>query len=180
MPISMTVSKLSVAQLLLLGIVVASLMLNACGSSEDSSNTRSEVDLAAMEAAMQVASEINWLRFDEGLRKAQAENRPMLIDFTAAACGWCRKMDAETFSQPKVIKAVNKGFIPVRVWGDSDQRLMINEKAVTERQLTFQAGVRSYPTFAVYSPKLERMHQFSGFRRARAFLSELDKVSATQ
>lgn len=176
----MMLSNRSGVQLLLLGIVVASLMLNACGSSEDSSNSRSEVDLAAMEATLQVASEINWLRFDEGLRKAQTENRPLLVDFTASWCHWCNRMDAETFTQPKVIKAVNKGFIPVRVWGDSDQRLLINEIAVTERQLTAQAGVNSYPSFAVFSPTLERLHFFKGYRRARAFIGELDKATALQ
>jgi len=153
--------------------VIAIFILSSCGSDK---SEKSAVDLDAMQATLDASSEIHWLRFDEGFRKAKEQNRPMLVDFTASWCGWCRKMEAETFIMPSVIREVNKRFIPVKVWGDSDDLLSINDIVVSERQLTAQAGVSSYPYFAILNPSLERLHFFKGYHNSRRFLAELDKV----
>src|SRR5579871_481358 len=36
------------------------------------------------------ATEITWLEPSEGLKKSQATGKPILYDFTAHWCGWCK------------------------------------------------------------------------------------------
>ena len=56
--------------------------------------------------------------------------------------------------------------------------LEIDGRSFTERDLTRQAGIRGFPTFAVFDKDLARLYQFSGYRDAARFLTELGKVPA--
>ncbi len=125
------------------------------------------------------STDIDWLPFDKGLQYAASENKLMLVDFSASWCVWCKKMEAETFTEPDVIRYINTHFIPVRVMSDSDNMLNINGKSVTEKQLAIQAGIRGLPTFAVFNKDLARVYQFSGYRDGSRFIAELEKVPAT-
>ncbi|HYA36424.1 MAG TPA: DUF255 domain-containing protein, partial [Candidatus Binataceae bacterium] len=51
---------------------------------------------------------------------ARKFNRPMLIDIGAVWCHWCHVMDQTTYSDPEVVRAINQGFVPVKV--DTDER----------------------------------------------------------
>lgn len=54
------------------------------------------------------------LSYDEALSKANAEQKLVLVDLYTDWCGWCKKMDRETFSDPRVGKAT-RGMVPIRV-----------------------------------------------------------------
>ena len=54
------------------------------------------------------------------LDASRAEGKPVLLALTATWCHWCHVMDQTSYSDPRVIKLVNKHFMPVRV--DVDQR----------------------------------------------------------
>ena len=36
--------------------------------------------------------------YEKGMAQAQTIHKPMLISFQSTDCDWCRKMDAETFT----------------------------------------------------------------------------------
>src|SRR5690606_29750230 len=70
---------------------------------------------------------ITWLTYPEGMAKIKSsEGKHLLIDFTASWCGWCKRMDKDTFSDKAIISYINENFIPVKVWGDSDKLLSID------------------------------------------------------
>jgi uncharacterized protein YyaL (SSP411 family) len=111
--------------------------------------------------------EINWMAYDEGLKKAKAENKPIFIDFTAKWCGWCKKMDRETFSKPEVIELINNNFIAVKVDGDSERELNIDGYKITEKNLTrVEFGIRGYPSFWFLKPDGTRLGMIRGYRTA--------------
>ena len=111
------------------------------------------------------ADAIQWVAYDVGLEKAEAENKHVFIDFTAKWCGYCKKMERETFSQPEVIRMVNEHFVPVKVDGDSRDTLDIDGFKITERNLTkAEYGVRGYPTFWFLKPDGSKLGAISGYR----------------
>ena len=58
---------------------------------------------------------IQWLPFDEAtFAAAQAERRPVILDFSAEWCVPCHELDEFTFSDPAVVRAT-EGFVRMRV-----------------------------------------------------------------
>jgi len=128
----------------------------------------------AVPMVVDTAAKINWMQFDVGLAKAKKEKKHMFVDFTTAWCGWCKKMEAETFSRPEVIKYVNDNFIAARVIGDSEKELDIEGYKISERNLTTgEFGVKGFPAFAFLSPEAKVVRLLSGYRPAENMMEEL-------
>jgi uncharacterized protein YyaL (SSP411 family) len=68
-----------------------------------------------------VRPSIQWYEWgSEAFRRAQAEDKLILLDLTAVWCHACHVMDQTTYADPRIIQLLNGQFIPVRV--DTDQR----------------------------------------------------------
>jgi thioredoxin-related protein len=121
---------------------------------------------------------ISWVSFDEGLKRAEAEKKNLLVDLTASWCGWCKKMERETFSDTSVINTINANYIPVKVWGDSDKMLDIKGYKISEKDLaTSVFGVQGYPTFYVIcSDGQKLLHKVIGYRPTDAFKTEIGRT----
>lgn len=52
--------------------------------------------------------------------RAQAENKPILLDIGAVWCHWCHVMDRESYEDPEIAKIINDHYIAVKV--DRDER----------------------------------------------------------
>ena len=62
----------------------------------------------------------------DAFERAREEDRPILLSISAVWCHWCHVMDETTYSDPSVIEAINRRFVPVRV--DNDRRPDINAR----------------------------------------------------
>jgi thioredoxin-related protein len=71
----------------------------------------------------------------------------------------------ETHQDPAVIKAVNEGFIPVRLEGRSHMDLVQKYE------------VRGAPTTLLFSPDGQEKHRFVGFQAPEEYLKELEKAA---
>jgi thioredoxin-related protein len=59
--------------------------------------------------------EIHWITsIDELQMKMAQQPKKVLIDFYTGWCGWCKKMDAATYTNPSLIKYVNNNFYAVK------------------------------------------------------------------
>ena len=58
--------------------------------------------------------ELEWLSWNEGYPKAQETGKILLIDLYTDWCGWCKKMDKDTYAKSEVINMIEEDFIPVK------------------------------------------------------------------
>ena len=123
------------------------------------------------------SKEIKWYVYDEGLKLAKESNKQIVIDFTAKWCGWCKKMERETFIDPQVVKTMNESFIAVRVDGDSHKKLDIDGYKITEQQLTKQEfRVTGFPAFWFLESDGTKIGPIKGYKPAEQFLEALNYV----
>ena len=84
---------------------------------------------------------IEWLPWAQStFKRAQTEDKPVLLSVTAPWCYWCHVMDETTYSDPDVQSVLARGFIAVRV--DNDHRPDINARY----------NVGGWPTTAFLTP----------------------------
>ena len=61
--------------------------------------------------------------YEEGLKMAKAQNKPMLLDFTGYACVNCRRMEENVWVQPEVYQLMKEKFIVVSLYVDDKAKL---------------------------------------------------------
>ncbi len=74
--------------------------------------------------------------FDEGMREAQAQGKPVFLDFTGYGCVNCRKMEAAVFTNSEVEKLLSRYvfislYVDDRTKLDSALTVMENDKPLT-------------------------------------------------
>jgi uncharacterized protein YyaL (SSP411 family) len=73
------------------------------------------------------AAEITWRPWGEpAFAEARRLGRPVLLSLSAVWCHWCHVMDETSYSDPRVIAAVNEHFVPIRV--DNDRHPDVNRR----------------------------------------------------
>ena len=64
---------------------------------------------------------VNWHPWGEAaFKRAQAEDKPILLDIGAVWCHWCHVMDRESYEDPEIAAIINEHFVAVKV--DRDER----------------------------------------------------------
>jgi hypothetical protein len=64
---------------------------------------------------------VNWYPWcDEALKKAMAEDKPILVSIGYAACHWCHVMERESFEDEATAKLMNEFFINIKI--DREER----------------------------------------------------------
>jgi thiol:disulfide interchange protein len=58
---------------------------------------------------------IRWLTdHEEAIEQAQAQNKPILVNFYTDACPYCRLLDQQTYTDKELIEFLNTNFINLR------------------------------------------------------------------
>ncbi|GGI56389.1 thioredoxin family protein [Winogradskyella haliclonae] len=78
---------------------------------------------------------INWLSFEE-LEVALTHNpKPVIIDFYADWCAYCKKMDQAVYSKPEVIALLNANYYAVKFNAESRVQVQFGGKIFKNRNL---------------------------------------------
>ncbi|MGB3094200.1 MAG: thioredoxin fold domain-containing protein, partial [Candidatus Zixiibacteriota bacterium] len=120
--------------------------------------------------------ELVWYKYDLGMTKAKKEKKHPLVHFYTNWCGWCKRMDKTTFSDEAVIEVLNESYVPIKVNGQSGEKVSLDGKEISERQLTGKYGVRAYPATWFLKPSGERIAPRRGYVAAEEFLYILNWV----
>jgi thioredoxin-related protein len=120
-----------------------------------------------------------WLTsYPEGVAKAKAENKPMLLEFTGSDwCGWCIKLASEIYAQPRFQEYAKEKLVLVEQ--DFPHSHPVPTEVLAEREaLRDKLNVRGFPTVVVFSPDGTELGRLGYVRGGpEAFIAELEKIT---
>ena len=71
--------------------------------------------LAALLGSHSLAQEVKWQTVEQASKiDPQGNTRLYFVDFYTSWCGWCKKMDRETFTNPTVARILETYYVPVK------------------------------------------------------------------
>jgi thiol:disulfide interchange protein len=66
--------------------------------------------------------------YEEGLKMAREQKKPILLDFTGYACVNCRRMEENVWSKPEVYKLLKEKFIVISLYVDDKKKLPLDQR----------------------------------------------------
>ena len=69
------------------------------------------------------ANEIIWHDYESGLALGKSGHKKIMVNFYADWCGYCEKMEKETFAATKVADYLTANFISIRINSDKNTQL---------------------------------------------------------
>lgn len=139
--------------------------LAACGKSGSVDQTTAAVPEAP--AAVQPAPGPAWFEgtLDAAFARAQAENKPVLVNWGAHWCPYCEALKATVFTRPDFI-AQTANVVAVDVDGDTPEG----------QASTDQFHVMGYPTLAIFKPDRTEIARVSGGMDLEQYAGTLARV----
>lgn len=107
---------------------------------------------------------LRWYPYEEGVALGRQTERTILINFYADWCAYCKRMERETFKDPRVMAYLAENFVSVRV--NSDR----------QNALAADFAVRGLPTLWFLGADGGRIGSRPGFASAKQLLPILKYI----
>ena len=117
------------------------------------------IALAAFVAFAKTSTPEGWLDdYDAALKKAAAEGKHVVIDFSGSDwCVWCKRLDKEVFDTDVFRKAAAGKYVLLMVDSPSKKSLLSPKAAKENPKLVKKFKVDGFPTVVVLNPKGEEV-----------------------
>jgi thioredoxin-related protein len=134
-----------------------------------------------------VSEGIKWMNWTEMQEAQKKEPRKVLIDVYTGWCGWCKRMDASTFTNPVIVNYVNDNFYAVKF--DAETREDINFRGkdykyvsqgmqgYNELAAEILNNQMSYPTSVYLDENMDEIFPVPGYQESKVFESVLNYVA---
>ncbi|MEE9407144.1 MAG: DUF255 domain-containing protein [Polaribacter sp.] len=116
---------------------------------------------------------INWLGFEEAIALNKENPKPILIDVYTDWCGYCKKLDLETYSNKKIAKYINTNFYAIKLDGEDKKDIIYKEytfkyqkegrRGYHQLPASLMEGKLSYPTTIFLTKEEEMIQKIPGF-----------------
>lgn len=152
-------------------LVLIALSSFACGRGGGSDKTVPPPNATAGSEA------VLWLSYGDGVARAAAEGKPMILDFWTDWCHWCKVMDKDTYGNAEVRRQIAQHFIAVKVDAESEKP-QGGAGSPTGVELARNFGVASYPTTWFVDSQGEKIAPLPGFVPPEEFGVVLDYIAS--
>jgi thioredoxin-related protein len=122
------------------------------------------------------AGSITWNKYDAGLKLAAKSKKPIMVDFYTDWCGWCKKLDKNTYTDTAVANYLNSHFVSVKINGESRENLDLPTGPSNGLNVARSFGVKGYPCIWFLNADGSRINNLSGYRPPDIFIYYLKYV----
>jgi thioredoxin-related protein len=124
-------------------------------------------------------SKVKWYTLQEAEKLTRQDPRPMFIDTFTDWCGWCKKMDKETFTNSVISEILNSRYYPVKFNAEGkDSITFFGKKFINDGRsgnahqlaVALLNGQLSYPTVVFLIPQKDgnlQVSQVPGFKQPK-------------
>jgi thioredoxin-related protein len=126
---------------------------------------------------------INWYTLSEAIVLNREEPRKFIVDVYTDWCGWCKRMDATTFSDEGIARYINKNFYAVKFNAEMKDSLTLGERTYYfvdqgrrgyhEVAAILTKGRLSYPTIVYLDEELRHIEVEPGYKTAEQLSEKL-------
>jgi thioredoxin-related protein len=124
---------------------------------------------------------IKWMSFEQAVAMSNANPKKIFIDVYTKWCGWCKRMDASTYSDASVIDYMNKNFYAVKLDAETHDTIHFADKAFVYRDdaraneiaISLLNQHMSYPTSVYLDEKFALLGPAPGYQTAEQLLPQL-------
>ena len=128
------------------------------------------------------AQEIQWLSWEEAVQRSVSDENPkkLFVDVYTDWCGWCKKMDKDTFQNPEVAKYMQENFYMVKLNAEGKEPIEYNGKSFKfiasgrtgyhELAVALLQGKLTYPTVVFLDEQRNMLSPVPGYQKVGPFL----------
>ena len=146
-------------RLLATAAVVLLLVITACGRGEEAVQP-AIADTVATHGAVEVDWETD---FPAAMERARAEGKPVLVNFYAEWCVWCKRLESTTLRDNEVKTVLRDQVIPLSLDVDGNGRELSNEYRV-----------EGLPTILVLDGNGREIGRIPGYMPPTGFLERVE------
>ncbi len=115
---------------------------------------------------------VKWYSFEEAVALSKENPRKIFIDVYTDWCGWCKKMDKSTFTDPVIAEILNNKYYAVKFNAESTKpiefsgRTFVNEgggRNPHQLAAALLQGKMSYPSAAYLTEDLQLLTSVPGY-----------------
>lgn len=125
---------------------------------------------------------LKWYSIDD-LSKVDIGSKKILIDVYTSWCGWCKVMDAKTFTDPGIVAHLKKNFIlvkfdaeqqtPVSFKGNKYEWMASGRNGINQLAIELLNGQLGYPTIVYLDKDLNKIRVAPGYKTPEQLMGEL-------
>lgn len=128
------------------------------------------------------AQEVKWLSWNEAAELVANEENPkkIFVDIYTDWCGWCKKMDKDTFQNGEVAAYMSENFYMVKFDGEGKEPIDFKgktykfvpqgRKGYHEFAAALMQGRLSYPTTIFLDEAMNMLSPVPGYQKPKPFL----------
>ncbi len=113
------------------------------------------------------AAQISWKDVNSGLQEGKQAHKYVLADVYTDWCGWCKRLDRDTFSNPELTRFLSEKFISVKANA---------EDGGAGQKLAGDYGVNGYPCALVFDPSGKLIGRIVGYKDAQGYQTTLQNI----
>lgn len=124
------------------------------------------------------AQEIEWLTFEEAVKRAEKKPKKLLIDVYTDWCGWCKKMDKDAYANAQITKYINENYYAVKFNAEQKENIEFNghtfkylpngNRGIHELALALTNNKPSYPTTVFMDEEYRILQPIPGYLNAQS------------